>query len=88
MFVEIIYVIRPLVWIIKMKSYKNRIFLERVVRFSPMEYGVDFTDESETNFHISIQDLVRLYEGTKFQMEKKGIDWDLFCNNLFKQKGK
>lgn len=71
-----------------MKSYKNRIFLERVVRFSPMEYGVDFTDESETNFHISMQDLVRLYEGVRFQMEKKGIDWGPFCYNLFNPKEK
>ena len=48
-----------------------------------MSYGVDFTDESETNFHIPMKALIRLYEGTKFQMEKKGIDWDLFCNSLF-----
>lgn len=68
-----------------MKSYNNRIFLEDVVRFSPMSYGVDFTDESETNFHIPMRALIRLYEGTKFQMEKNGVDWDLFCHDLFKK---
>lgn len=68
----------------QMKSYKNRLFLEDVIRFSPMSYGVDFTDESETNFHIPMKALIRLYEGTKFQMEKNGVNWEEFCDKQFK----
>jgi hypothetical protein len=67
-----------------MKSYKNRIFLDDVIRFSPMSYGVDFTDESETNFHIPMKALIKLYEGAQFQIEKNGQNWEEFCDMQFK----
>lgn len=66
-----------------MKGSNGRIYIESLARFSPYADGVDFTDLSEINFHMSIKTLVRLYEGTKFQMEKNGINWDTLCDELF-----
>lgn len=66
-----------------MKTQNGRIIIERVVRFSPTYDGVSFTDESETNLYMSIKDLIRLYEGTKFSLEGRGVNWEKFCNELF-----
>lgn len=67
-----------------MKTQNGKMIIESVVRFNPNAEWLSFTDESETQFWISIKDVIRLYEGTKFNMEKSGIDWEKFCDKLFK----
>jgi hypothetical protein len=60
------------------------IFIENVSRFTPSPDGVSFTDSSETSFFIEMKDLVRLYGGSKFHLEKT-VDWEKFCNGLFEK---
>lgn len=66
-----------------MKTSNNRIILDDAIRYSPTNIGVDFTDETNTNFHIPMKLLVRLYEGAKHCHTKKSGDWESFCNSLF-----
>ena len=69
-----------------MKTENNVIVLEDAIKYSPTKDGVNFTDVTGTKFHIPIKLLVRLYEGTKFHMERNEIDWDRFLDDVFKQK--
>ena len=66
-----------------MKTQREFIILEDVTGFSPTQYGVDYTDTSGAKIHIPMTLLVRLYEGTKFDFERKGVNWDEFCKSLF-----
>lgn len=68
-----------------MKTSSGKIILEDAVRFSPTYIGVDYTDESEIRIHIPMKLLVRLYEGSKYQLEKNGYNWEEFCNTLFEE---
>jgi hypothetical protein len=68
-----------------MRTVGNIMVLEEAAGFSPNTEGVDYTDISGARVHIPIKLLVRLYEGTKFTFEKRGIDWDAFCASLFKE---
>lgn len=71
-----------------MKTQQNTIILEDSIGFSPTPHGVNYTDISGTRIHIPISLLVRLYEGTKEHMERKGVDWVKFCDSLFNKEKK
>ena len=66
---------------------KGMIILEDCKGYSPNTNGVEFTEQpSGVRVFIPYDLLVRLYEGSKFQHEKRGGDWDSFCDSLFTPK--
>lgn len=67
-----------------MKTEGNMIVLEDSARFTPFTHGVEYTDVSGARVYVPMKLLVRLYEGTKYNFEKK-VDWDDFCNSLFEE---
>lgn len=67
-----------------MHTSNGRIVLEDSVGFLPSVDGVSYTDITGTKIHIPMKLLVRLYEGSKFHLEREGLDWERFTNSLFK----
>jgi hypothetical protein len=53
-----------------------------ITGFSPIDKEVRFISDG-TPFYISLKDLVRLYEGIKFDAERKGVDWKKYTDSLF-----
>lgn len=68
-----------------MKTEGNLIVLEDSTGFTPHPHGVEYTDISGARVYVPMKLLVRLYEGTKYNFEKK-FDWDDFCDSLFEGK--
>jgi len=66
-----------------MKTQNNVILLEDVEGFLLTPFGVSYTDISGARLHIPMKVLVRLYEGAKYDAERKGVNWKEFCNSLF-----
>ena len=70
-----------------MKTENGVIILEDATGFTPNGNGTTYTDLSGMKIFIPLELLVRLYEGTKFDFERHGYDWEKKCDMLFK-KGK
>lgn len=69
-----------------MKTANGTIILDEDIRgFSPVEDGVIFTEETGVKFFVRYSLLVRLYEGSKYSLEKRGVKWDDFCKKLFEE---
>lgn len=66
-----------------MYSQNGTIIIENVTRFSPVTDGVEFVDISQTRFHVSMKDLIRLYEGCKYNSEQMGLNWKDYCDRIF-----
>jgi len=64
---------------------KNTILLDDHAGFSPTREGVTYVDKTGVSIYVPLKLLVSLYEGTKFDMERRGIDWEQLTNNLFMQ---
>lgn len=67
-----------------MKTKNGAIVLDDYVGFSPSVYGVNYTDTTGVVVHIPMKVLVGLHDGAKFHLQNNGIDWEYFCNSLFK----
>jgi hypothetical protein len=76
-------IVRRLTGYRKMKTVDRFIVLEDAKSFSPTASGVDYTDESGARIHVPMSLLVRLYEGAKHDLTRKGVDWKKFCDSLF-----
>lgn len=68
-----------------MEIKNNRIYLEDGKGFSPIVNSINYTDLSENKISIPIKLVVRLYEECKDVFEKRGVNWEEYCNNLFKE---
>ena len=66
-----------------MKIHNGKFILDDATRFSPETDGVRYVDTTETTVIIPYPLLVRLYEGARFDFERKGGNWEDFCNGLF-----
>jgi len=66
-----------------MKTSKNQIILEDCASYSPTLEGVGYTDITGTRVFIPIKLLIRLSDGTREYLERRGTDWETFCENLF-----
>lgn len=68
-----------------MKLINGVVYLEDSVGFSPDIHGVKYKDTNGNNIYVPIKLLIRLYEGHKYNYEKKlcGV-WEEYCDNLFK----
>jgi len=70
-----------------MKTINDTIILEDIYGgISPSFEGINYIDASVSNIHIPYRVLVRLYEIAKYDIQKTGIDWDKFCENLVNTK--
>ena len=67
-----------------MKTQEGVIVLEDSKSFSPAADGVYYNDLSGMRVFVPYSLLVRLYEGARFGMRRKGINWEDFCDELFK----
>lgn len=66
-----------------MKIKGNIFELEEVNGYSPSMIGVAYTDINQTRVFIPMKVLIRLYEGVKSDIERKGCRWEEFVNALF-----
>lgn len=70
-----------------MNTENGKIILEGVIGFSVSHYFVCYTDTSQINICIPMDVLIRLYEGAKFDVEKRqGKNWEVFCDSFFEKK--
>lgn len=69
-----------------MKTMNNTLVLENSKSFSVNTESIDYTDDSGTRVRIPLKLLVQLYEGAKYDFCRKGIDWEIFCKDLFRNK--
>lgn len=66
-----------------MEIKNNRIYLEDSKSFSPIVDSINYTDLSNNKINVPIKLIVRLYEGCKDDFEKREINWEEYCSNLF-----
>lgn len=69
----------------RMKTQINSIVLEDSTGYSPTVDGVFYTDISGTRIFVPMKVLIRLYEGAKYDIERKGYDWAAFCASFFEE---
>ena len=68
-----------------MKTRNDTIVLEESSGYSPTVEGVFYTDISGARIFIPMRVLVRLHDGAKNDLERKGVDWEQFCTSLFRK---
>jgi len=68
-----------------MRTSKNEIILEDCASYSPTSEGVDYTDITGTRIFIPMKLLIRLSDGTREYLERRGINWETFCEDIFKK---
>lgn len=68
-----------------MKTINNTIVLEDCSGYSPTVDGVFYTDITGVKIFIPIKLLIELHDGTKEYLERNGIGWEPFCNELFEK---
>ncbi len=69
-----------------MKLIKGVVHLSDAVSFFINSEEVNYNDSDGNSIIIPLSLVVRLYEGSRRLYERRGFDWDSFCNDLFKDK--
>jgi len=67
-----------------MYSKNGAIIIEEIMSYSPGAKETFMRDQTGIQFMISNKDLIRLYEGLKYTVEKTlKKNFDEYCNSLF-----
>lgn len=66
-----------------MNILRGTLLLNDVENYRVNSKEIDYVDTKRNKIVIPIKLIVRLYEGAKFDKERKGINWKDFCDSLF-----
>jgi hypothetical protein len=65
-----------------MKMSNGTVILQEVKSMSPLADAVAYTDIADNRVVIPLTVIIRLYELSKYDVEKRGGDWDSYCDHL------
>lgn len=70
-----------------MKIINGKVIVGSATNISnPLSRSIQFRDSDSTYCSISLETVVRLYEIAKLDVERRGENWESFCDLLFKEK--
>lgn len=65
-----------------MKINSIGVILEDARSIGVYSTEIEYTDVNGARIVVPIDLVVRLYELTKFDFERRGVNWDEYCNGL------